>query len=1308
MRKSRWKNRMFAMLAVTQVTTNSVSAASDSSTSSDSSSSGAGSLAALKAQRQECLASPPTQITLTQSASSTSAAYVIYKDCAILTIRADTQSDGTKSMDASGQKIEIVESFPEVDSLDLSGNSIEVIKEADSTSVSTLDISDNGIKDMTIISIPSSVTVLNVDDNQLSSLSDGDIPDTVTSISIRNNSITSLQSFVMSDQAQYIDLSDNSMTKLSSWQMPTSLQSFRCQDCGIKIIAGVVFPIAMSLSTFDLTGSNVETFEVANSSVAVLEAVDDLVVTTIGANCSDSHATSLVARSMNLCVLPDGYFDAKYLVGGSDSSNPGSGPNPAVEGEGGGGGGGLSNWMILAMICLGAMMACILGGVVFVIFRRRQKVRDEELKEAENLEFDPDASSSSKATKYMPGHLTGMSRTGRTDSGIPGESNRGGNNKTSNTRIAVLVSAGTLRPEVHEDCPRSVRSLVDKCLAFDPEDRPSALQIHYELRNLELGEEELLASARRMTRTQSKASMGARVSTSAWWSGGVLMRRSLQGNRLAALFVLSAVVVSPTGARVFQTDACEKPAPTLATLRRREDIPSNAEVVYQNCTVVKISSTSSNGTTTIDASNLEIAAVSSFPAVTTVVLSGNQVTTIYEDTEATVKTLDLSANGLSALDALSIPSSVSRLVLNNNSIKGLDDGEIPDTVTALSLKNNGIVVLTSFAFSDTLVMLDTSQNTIHDLSKWQMPTQLGAYSCIDCDIEKLSGVTLPFSGSLTSLDLEGSTVDSFEIANSSMPLVAGLGWFKLTVSSSSCSDSSATQQQVQSVPVCVLPDAVYNSKFVISGTVSGSNGAPGPPPNGSQLVDAGNSESTASSGWMLVAMISGAALLLVVIGGAVGYLVFRHRRSNEKFKNYTADRSSGFRSIAEARTTTNPTSHTFFERTLNTGNMAAEEHSELDDTLVSTKHRGMNSTMASSTRSALPLSSRHLDNDIRTDQEMRHFRLMHEEVNRGKLIAKGGYGAVHKATFRDKTVVTKQLLPERARDPRMLNDFMDEIRTCASLDHPKIVTFIGFTFSSLMDLSAVFEYMPNGDLATLLQKQLKRETRDPSVRDSYGWFSSTKSERGGLKCKSLVALDIAEALVYLHSFESPMIHRDLKPNNVLMSEKWEAKLTDFGVSRELTEDQTMTAEIELDTCRRPYSEGVPTEDNRTGNIKHTNARIAVLVSAGKLRPSLSSDCPNSVRDLVAKCLDPDPRNRPSALQLHFELRNLELALDDLATTGRLASRAMSVPRNNSKAPRRPTDRQEHRKISEPHIVLIEDDDIALLSNERRDHVQYYV
>ncbi|OWZ00800.1 TKL protein kinase [Phytophthora megakarya] len=749
---------MLAVLMAIQVATSlGVSASSDSSGSNSEAS-----LAALKTQRQECLASPPTQITLTQSASSTSAAYVIYKDCAILTIRADSQSDGTMSMDASGQKIEVVESFPEVNSLDLSGNSIVVIEEDDSTSITTLDISSNSIKDLGNISIPSSVVVLNLDDNEISTLSEGDIADTVTSISIRNNSITSLQSFVVGDQAEYIDLSDNSMTKLSSWQLPTSLQSFRCQDCGIKIIAGVVFPTTMALSTFDLTGSNVETFEVANSSVAILEAVDDLVVTTIGSNCTDSHATPLVARSMSLCVLPlcvlpNDYFDAKYLVGGSTSSNAGSAGFPAV-GDGGGGGG-LSNWMMLAMICLGAMMACILGGVVFVIYRRRQKARDEELKEAENLaEFDPDASSSSKATKYVPGHLTDMSRTGRTDS----------------------------------------------------------------------------------------------------------------------------------------------------------------------------------------------------------------------------------------------------------------------------------------------------------------------------------------------------------------------------------------------VPERMMSDSTAN--FVI--------------------------------------------------------------------------------------------------------------------------------------------------NDLRTDDDIQQFRLLQEEVVRGKLIAKGGYGAVYLATFQNEKVVTKQLLPERARDKRWLSSFMDEIRLCSTLDHPKIVHFIGVTWSSMLDINMVMEYMPRGDLSTALQKQLQRETQDEYARDGYSWFHSV-GEGESLKCKSLIALDIAEALVYLHSFESPIIHRDLKPKNVLLSDTWEAKLTDFGTSRELDEDQTMTAEIgtvswiapevlrgehysekadvysfgvimtELDTCRRPYSLGIPGESSRGGNNKTSNTRIAVLVSAGTLKPEVHTDCPRSVRNLVDKCLAFDPEDRPSALQLHYELRNLELGEEELLASARRLTRTQS-------------------------------------------------
>ncbi|KAG7382729.1 hypothetical protein PHYBOEH_010380 [Phytophthora boehmeriae] len=486
-------------------------ATSGAATESSDSGSGSASLEALKLEREQCLADKPSQVKFTQSSSKDSNAYVIYTNCAILTVHATTQSDGTTSMDASGLKVEVVESFPEVDSLDLSGNKIMAIEGADGTSLTTLDLSSNDIKDLKNMSIPESVTVLSLDDNQLTGISDGEISAAVTSISLRNNSISSLQTFSLNEAMIFIDLSDNTIPKLSSWEMPANLQSFRCQDCEINIIGGVLFPTSMSLSTLDLSGSNVNGFEVSNSSVDILENLDDLVVTTTGNNCSDSRAKPAIVRSMYLCVLPDELFNQKYFVSGSESDTDQSYSDPPEEEKEGGGG--LSNWMMLAMVCLGAMMACVLGGVIFVIYRRRQKARDQELKEAENLEFDPDVSSSSKATKYMPGHLTTVILTELDtcrrpySDGIPNEENRGGSSNISNTRIAVLVSAGTLRPTVFEDCPRSVQKLVDKCLAFDPEDRPSALQIHYELRNLELGEEELLASARRMTRTQSKPSI---------------------------------------------------------------------------------------------------------------------------------------------------------------------------------------------------------------------------------------------------------------------------------------------------------------------------------------------------------------------------------------------------------------------------------------------------------------------------------------------------------------------------------------------------------------------------------------------------------------------------------------------------------------------------------------------------------------------------------------------------------------------------------------------------------------------------------
>ncbi|TMW55082.1 hypothetical protein Poli38472_013844 [Pythium oligandrum] len=123
---------------------------------------------------------------------------------------------------------------------------------------------------------------------------------------------------------------------------------------------------------------------------------------------------------------------------------------------------------------------------------------------------------------------------------------------------------------------------------------------------------------------------------------------------------------------------------------------------------------------------------------------------------------------------------------------------------------------------------------------------------------------------------------------------------------------------------------------------------------------------------------------------------------------------------------------------------------------------------------------------------------------------------------------------------------MDEIRMCVKLDHPKIVEFVGISWSSLMDIAVVIEFMAGGDLATALQTQ---DSANPQH-----WFESSAM----LKSKTFLALDMIEALVYLHSFASPIIHRDLKSRNVLLTADGEAKLS---ISRELSLDETMTGEV---------------------------------------------------------------------------------------------------------------------------------------------------
>ncbi|POM70358.1 TKL/DRK protein kinase, partial [Phytophthora palmivora] len=122
-----------------------------------------------------------------------------------------------------------------------------------------------------------------------------------------------------------------------------------------------------------------------------------------------------------------------------------------------------------------------------------------------------------------------------------------------------------------------------------------------------------------------------------------------------------------------------------------------------------------------------------------------------------------------------------------------------------------------------------------------------------------------------------------------------------------------------------------------------------------------------------------------------------------------------------------------------------------------------------------------------------------------------------------------KMLPANRKSVSHVNNFLTEIKLMASLDHPCIVQLV--------------EFMDGGDLRALLTSYDKKH-------NPVGFDDS----------KVKIALHVAHALTYLHSLNPVVIHRDLKSRNILLTVDLDAKLTDFGVSRERV-DHTMTAGV---------------------------------------------------------------------------------------------------------------------------------------------------
>jgi hypothetical protein len=148
-------------------------------------------------------------------------------------------------------------------------------------------------------------------------------------------------------------------------------------------------------------------------------------------------------------------------------------------------------------------------------------------------------------------------------------------------------------------------------------------------------------------------------------------------------------------------------------------------------------------------------------------------------------------------------------------------------------------------------------------------------------------------------------------------------------------------------------------------------------------------------------------------------------------------------------------------------------------------------------------------------------------------LAQGGFAVTHRA--RDRTTgeecVVKEVLYRKIEDPKVLDLLEREARVLAHLRHPRIPRFVEFFRHQVEGETRLFlvqGYVPGRSLA-----QWARDGRHFSEREVVG-----------------IGVQVARILAYLHELRPPIIHRDVKPGNVVLDPTGEAWLVDFGAVRD--------------------------------------------------------------------------------------------------------------------------------------------------------------
>lgn len=151
-----------------------------------------------------------------------------------------------------------------------------------------------------------------------------------------------------------------------------------------------------------------------------------------------------------------------------------------------------------------------------------------------------------------------------------------------------------------------------------------------------------------------------------------------------------------------------------------------------------------------------------------------------------------------------------------------------------------------------------------------------------------------------------------------------------------------------------------------------------------------------------------------------------------------------------------------------------------------------------------------------------------------KFIGQGGFGPVYYGRLEDDTEVAVKMRSESSSHG--LDEFLAEVQSLTKVHHRNLVSLIGYCWEE-DHLALVYEYMPQGSLFDHLRGK-------NGVSEALNWRKRVQ-----------VVLEAAQGLDYLHKGCSlPIVHRDVKTNNILLGQNLQAKIADFGLSKTYLSD----------------------------------------------------------------------------------------------------------------------------------------------------------